>query len=78
MIDYKRVQMLFVMSGHVWRIDGEVRIPEPDEIEKVIDRAKSALIDYEPGAQLEVGHLIIKKRDEELYDVFFHIGEERR
>lgn len=76
-VDPQQIQMLFVMLGFMWKIDGEARLPEPDEIQMVIDKAKESLLDYNDGAQLEVGHLIIKKRSADLFDVFLHMGEDR-
>lgn len=74
-IDYQRLQMQFVLSNHMWRIDGELRLPEPEELEQVVDRAIQSLVGYEPPAQIEVGHLIIKKRTGGIHDVFLHFGE---
>ena len=61
-------------SGYRWKIDGDLKTPTPDDIRNTLDRAVEVLYDNEPNDQLEVGRLIIKKRDNELYDVFILVG----
>ena len=60
--------------GYYWKINGHLKVPTRDDIHDTLDRAVEVLYDKEPNDQLEVGRLIIKKRDNEIYDVFMLVG----
>jgi hypothetical protein len=64
----------FLVNGYEWNFDYGSAIPNEDDIERTIVRAKE-LLDQETTehAQLEVGHLIFKKRAGKI-DVFVHVG----
>lgn len=74
MIDYQGIQFQFVLSSHMWRIDGELVLPTEEQLKEVIDRCVVRLYAEPEGAQIEVGHLIVKKRAGGLHDVFLHYG----
>lgn len=72
----EELESYFLVKDYRWRIDGVLRFPNAEDIRLAIDEAKRRLYDEEPETQLEVGRLIIKKRSQDLYDVFVMIGEE--
>jgi hypothetical protein len=63
------------MHDYQWSIDGEKRIPTPEEIESAVEEAKGRLTEV-GGGTLMVGHLVIAKMDadKEEYDIYVHQG----
>jgi hypothetical protein len=74
MMDVQGIQFHFMMNNLRWRIDGELVIPTEEQLQEVIDKAVERLYAEPDGAQLEVGHLIVKRRNQDLYDVFVRYG----
>lgn len=72
----EELESYFLVKDYRWRIDGVLRFPNAEDIRLTIDEAKRRLYDEEPETQLEVGRLIIRKRSQDLYDIFVMIGEE--
>jgi hypothetical protein len=67
----------FLMDYRRWSVNGELKVPEPDDIVRVLDRAKEALYaeDQQDGATLLFsGGLVIKRQDPHL-DVYVHFGD---
>lgn len=69
----EEIESIFLLHDYKWRIDGELRAPSSEDIETVIERAKTYL---DEGGSIEIGRLIIQKmdQDKELYDVYVHVG----
>lgn len=64
----------FLVRNYEWKFDYGFANPDEDDIQKVIDRATDILqADESDNIQLEVGRLIIKKRDG-VIDVFVMAG----
>ena len=72
----EELESYFLVKDYRWRIGNVLIHPTAEDIREAIDRAKTMLYDEPDETQLEVGRLIIKKRSQELYDVFVMIGEE--
>ena len=70
----KDIAAIMDSYGYRWKIDGELKIPTSGDIQDTLDRAVEVMYDKEPNDQLEVGRLIIKKRENEIYDVFILVG----
>jgi hypothetical protein len=66
---------IFQQAGYEWTFTDGTRIPNAEEIEKTIKGAAGLLAPEPENAQIEVGRLIIKKR-EGFIDVFLHVGEQ--
>lgn len=66
---------LFATAGYTWNFSDGVRVPNQEEIEKTIQAGAAMLANEPENAQIEVGRLIIKKR-EGFVDVFLHVGEQ--
>ena len=65
----------FVTNDFKWLMDGQLREPTREDIEKVISHAKTALDGLDDNeVQLEVGRLLFKKR-EGVIDVYGLFGE---
>lgn len=69
------IQAVFVAKGYLWKMGEDRHIPTVEDIQKVMDHAKT-ILDAEPDEelQLEVGRLLFKKRDNTI-DVFVMYGE---
>ena len=65
----ERLARFFSDSGYVWNFSDGRRIPSEEEIQKTIESAIEYLASQEDNTQVEVGRLLIKKRDG-FYDVF--------
>jgi len=70
----ERISGLMLRYMYQWKIDGKLTSPSEQDIQDTLDRAVEALYDKDPGDQLEVGRLIIKKRDNQIHDVFILAG----
>jgi hypothetical protein len=68
------IESLFIAKGYQWMIGGKRVFPTTEDIRSTIDRAVDELYDEPDGTQIEVGRLIIKKRDGH-FDLFVMIGE---
>lgn len=68
------LESIFIVHDYRWKIDGVLRYPTAEEIRQTIDKAVERLHNEDDEAQLEVGRLIIKKKQGH-YDVYTMIGE---
>lgn len=65
----------FAENGWTWNLAGDKTIvPTESDIEQALDEAARMLYNEEPGTQLEVGRLIIKKTPRG-HDVYLFAGE---
>lgn len=74
MIDTERIARLFKEAGYQWRFSDGLRVPTSEEINKTVVAAIGALEDAEENTQIEIGRLLVKKR-EGFYDVFVHLAD---
>jgi hypothetical protein len=64
----------FLVNNWEWKFDYGMVVPNEDDLERAIAKAKEVLDSEESeNAQLEVGRLIFKKR-EGVIDVFVYTG----
>ena len=64
---------LFAKIGHKWNTDKGRVVVTDDDVTIVLDHAAKRLYDGAVGDQLEVGGLIIEKR-ETGHDVYVYVG----
>jgi hypothetical protein len=67
------IHELFESIGQAWKIGGTKRVPQEADIKTTLDRAASVLYSKDVGTRLEVGGLIIEKR-EHGHDVYVFVG----
>lgn len=73
---------VFADQGFTWKIGGEQRVPSPDDVQAVLDRAKYE-VEYQAvnshlkntSPQLLMRHLLFNQNDEGKIQVFIKIGE---
>jgi len=64
----------FLVNGYEWKFDYGMAVPNEDDLERAIAKAKEVLEnDPSDNVQLEIGRLIFKKRDG-FIDVFAYMG----
>jgi hypothetical protein len=63
----------FLVRDYKWKFDYGLANPDADDINKALDRVLVILENEENDTQLEVGHLLFKKRAG-IIDVFVHAG----
>lgn len=66
---------LFVQLGYSWKIDGELRVPTEDDLQRVLDKAKQTLYDEPVPSQIEIGRLIIRRSKENQFETYLYIGD---
>ncbi len=73
----QKLYCLFLDQGHQWKIGGELRAPELEEFETVLERLIEGVRTLEverpsDTAQIEIGHLIARRLGTKV-DVFLHV-----
>jgi hypothetical protein len=63
----------FLVHDYKWKFDYGLANPDASDIDKALDRVQLIMDTHEDGTQLEVGHLMFKKRAG-VIDVFVHAG----
>lgn len=63
----------FLVKDYKWKFDYGHANPDADDIEKALNKAAQMLEEHGDDTQLEVGHLLFKKRAG-VIDVFVHAG----
>ena len=64
----------FLVNDYKWKFDYGMANPDADDIERTLNKAKEYLEEKEEATlQMEVGRLILKKRDGYI-DVFVMVG----
>lgn len=63
----------FLAKDYKWKFDYGYANPDADDIEKALQKAVLMLTEHDDNTQLEVGHLLFKKRTG-VIDVFVHAG----
>jgi len=70
----EKLAELFLDNAFTWTLtNGSIIIPDADDIERVLDEAARQLYNEETGTRLDVGRLIIEKRDTD-HDVYVYVG----
>jgi hypothetical protein len=64
---------LFLVKNYKWKFDYGLANPDADDIEKALNKASLMLEGHDDNTQLEVGHLLFKKRAG-VIDIFVHFG----
>lgn len=72
MIDYARLEALFIELGYRWRFDGVLKNPTAEDLRQAIDRLSKEL--YDDQDQAEMGNLIVQKNGKH-FDIYLHVGE---
>lgn len=68
------ISQLFKQLGHTWTLtNGNVVTPTDNDVERVLDEAARQLYNEEVGSRLNVGGLIIEKREND-HDVYIYVG----
>jgi len=71
---FDSVVEVFRRLGHTWTLtNGRVIEPEAEDVEKVLDHAAGLLYNEEVGTRLNVGSLIVEKREHD-HDVYVYVG----
>jgi hypothetical protein len=63
----------FLVKDYKWKFDYGHANPDADDINKAFDKVMLILDEQDDNTQLEVGHLMFKKRAG-VIDVFVHAG----
>lgn len=63
----------FLVKDYKWKFDYGLANPDADDINKALDKVCIILENEEEDTQLEVGHMMFKKRAG-VIDVFVHAG----
>lgn len=63
----------FLVKDYKWKFDYGLANPDANDIQRALDKVVAILSEYEQDTQLEVGHLLFKKRAG-VIDVFVHTG----
>lgn len=63
----------FLVKDYKWKFDYGHANPDADDIKKALDRVVEILSEHDDNTQLEVGHMMFKKRAG-VIDVFVHTG----
>ena len=76
-IDAREIAEMLYTRGYTWNVGGILACPSTDDVESVIEHSH-AVLDSDPTdeLQLEIGHLIFKKRAG-FIDVFLHVGSQK-
>ena len=70
----EKLAELFAENAFTWTLtNGEVIVPDAADIEVVLDEAVRQLYNGTDGDRLNVGRLIVEKREKD-YDVYCYIG----
>lgn len=70
----QQIEFQFVTHHWTWKIDGHDVVPNVDDIQSTLDRAKELLYDEPIPSQLEVGRLLIRRYADDKFDVYLHFG----
>lgn len=69
------IARMFRKNGWTWSIMGKGSVvPDEDDIDAALDEAARVLYNHPVGTSLEVGRLIIQKKDRG-HDVYLFVGE---
>ncbi len=63
----------FLVKDYKWKFEYGHANPDADDMKKALERVKEILEEHEENTQLEMGHLMFKKRAG-VIDVFVHAG----
>lgn len=74
-MDAKLLAELFNRLGYTWKIGGVLKIPTQDDLEKTLDKARQALYDEPVPSELEVGRLLIRRVQPDVYETYLYIGD---
>lgn len=65
----------FAENGWTWNLKGgRTVVPTDSDVERALDEAVKQLYNEPVGTQLQVGRLIIEKKNQG-YDVYMYVGE---
>ncbi|QNN99263.1 hypothetical protein SEA_FAUST_191 [Streptomyces phage Faust] len=70
---YEELATHFLVKDYKWKFDYGHANPDADDMKKALERVKEILEEHEENTQLEMGHLMFKKRAG-VIDVFVHAG----
>lgn len=71
------IKYVFEKTDNVWSVKGKGFImPDEADIQKALDKAAAVLYDGDIGDRLEVGGLIVEKREKD-FDVYVRVGNYR-
>lgn len=70
----KLINYVMFATGRTWRIGGEDVLPDENDIMLTLDRAAKELIDSDTGQILEVGGLLIEKKNLG-HAVYIYVGD---
>jgi len=63
----------FLIKDYKWKFDYGHANPDADDIQRALNKVVEILKEHDDNTQLEVGHLMFKKRAG-VIDVFVHTG----
>ncbi|QWT30059.1 hypothetical protein SEA_TUNATARTARE_197 [Streptomyces phage TunaTartare] len=63
----------FLVKDYKWKFEYGHANPDEDDMQRALNRVKEILDEQEDNTQLEMGHLLFKKRAG-VIDVFVHAG----
>ena len=64
------------MLGHeITLSNGRIIIPGEDEYERILDKAAGDLYNERVGARMNVTHLIVEKRPNNMHGVYIYVGD---
>lgn len=70
----EQIAEIFAENAYTWTLtNGDIIIPTAEDVEIVLDEAVRQLYNREVGDRLNVGRLIVEKREKD-YDVYCYVG----
>lgn len=74
-MDVKLLAEHFKKTGRTWKIGGTLKLPDEDDLQKTLDKAREALYAEPVPSELEVGGMLIRRVQEELFEVYAYVGD---
>lgn len=74
MTPIKKIANFYKKEGYQWKFQEGLRVPTEQDIDDVIGKAMDALSAEPDNTQLEVGRLVVMKRNGR-FEVYVHVAD---